>query len=85
MYKKVVISTKGHDKDNIYILLDDKNLLVDGKKKLLSNPKYKNKNHFEIIGEVWLKIHKDGLFRDVEIKREIKLFKKNYKKKEDLS
>lgn len=49
----VVISLKGHDKGNFYVLMEIQNdiaLLCDGKRKLLSKPKKKNIRHLKESG-----------------------------------
>lgn len=46
------ISRAGHDKDTIYIIVDESSEYVyvaDGKYKTLDNPKKKNKKHIQII------------------------------------
>lgn len=46
------ISKSGHDKDSLYIIIKEEDeyvYLVDGKYKLLNNPKKKNKKHVQCI------------------------------------
>ena len=50
----VVISVSGHDKGRLYIVIGEKGeflLLCDGKRKLLENPKKKNRRHLRETGE----------------------------------
>lgn len=42
----------GHDKDRIYMIVEEKGDMVglcDGKRRLLSNPKYKKKKHIQMM------------------------------------
>ncbi|MBD5135044.1 MAG: hypothetical protein HDT39_03660 [Lachnospiraceae bacterium] len=46
------ISKSGHDKDSLYVIIREENeyvYLVDGKYRLLDNPKKKNKKHVQCI------------------------------------
>lgn len=57
---KFAKSKAGHDKEKIYIIIkEDKEYvyLVDGKNKLLTNPKRKNKRHVQVINTLEKSIH----------------------------
>lgn len=46
------ISKSGHDKDSFYVIIKEESeyvYLVDGKYRLLNNPKKKNKKHIQSI------------------------------------
>ena len=48
----LAMSKAGHDKDHVYLVVEEKEeyvLLVDGKNRLLENPKKKNKKHIQLI------------------------------------
>jgi len=50
----VVISTAGHDKDEIYLIINIDGkfaVLADGKKRKLDNPKTKNLRHVKYLAE----------------------------------
>lgn len=56
------ISRAGHDKDTLYIIVDETSeyvYVVDGKYKTLDNPKKKNKKHIQIIKKT-----SDDILRD---------------------
>ena len=49
---KLAISRSGHDKDNIYVIINEEANLVylaDGKLKPVEKPKRKNRKHIQII------------------------------------
>jgi ribosomal protein L14E/L6E/L27E len=51
MIGRIVISRAGHDKDSAYVIIKECDkfvMLVDGKKRVLSNPKKKNRLHIMI-------------------------------------
>ena len=81
---KLAISKSGHDKNNIYVVMEVIEgfvILSDGKLKTIDKPKKKNIKHIQIIDyksdEVIEKIL-NGKIIDEEIKRCIKLFKKEH-------
>ena len=62
------ISKAGHDKDTIYILVEEDNeyvYLADGKYKTRENPKKKNKRHIQII-----KKKSDDILKEKLIKKQ---------------
>ena len=73
----------GHDKDQLYIIIeetDDSVWLADGKYKTLQHPKRKNKKHIQIwkkqtplLLEIREKLIQGETVRDEEIKRAMKL------------
>ena len=70
----VVKSLKGHDKDCLYIVIgtcEGYALVCDGKNKLLSNPKRKNRRHLEIIGKE-VNLSKYNPLYDAHIRKELK-------------
>ena len=53
--KMLAVSKAGHDKDRVYVVLEDDGQycwLCDGKRKLLENPKKKKFMHLQIIKKV---------------------------------
>lgn len=67
-------SMSGHDKDNIYVILNiDETYvyLVDGERRTFDRPKRKNKKHIQIIKEQ----HEVSQIDDVAVKRILKLYK----------
>lgn len=76
----------GHDKDEIYLIIEEKGdcvFLADGKIKTIEHPKKKKKKHIQLIKKatacslnVKEKIEKNAPVSNEEIKRAIKLFKK---------
>ena len=75
----VVISLSGHDRGRLYVVIgieDDSMLLCDGKRKLLSNPKRKNKKHLKKVEErVDLSSYKP--LYDAHIRKALKCVKKD--------
>lgn len=75
----------GHDKDQLYIIIEETEdcvWLADGKYRTMSHPKCKNKKHIQIqkknsplLQEVREKLLQHKNIRDEEIKRVIKLVK----------
>ncbi len=73
----------GHDKDQLYIIIEetqDSVWLADGKIRSQQNPKRKNKKHIQIwkkqtpeLEEIGKKLIAKEMVRDEEIKRAIKL------------
>jgi hypothetical protein len=79
-------SKAGHDKDRVYLILEEKGeqlLLVDGKLRGLDHPKLKNRKHVQIIKDIPEEIltscyQKEKLW-DEGIKRAIKLYQQEEK------
>ena len=75
-------SKAGHDKDTVYIIVKEENEYVyvsDGRLKTLENPKKKNKKHIQIIKQLPKEITEvftQENFRNEEIKRAIKLYRR---------
>ncbi|MEY8391291.1 hypothetical protein D3Z36_04960 [Lachnospiraceae bacterium] len=80
---KLAISRSGHDKDNIYVIIkEEANLvyLADGKLKPVEKPKRKNRKHIQIIKKLPKEITEvftQENFRNEEVKRAIKLYRKS--------
>lgn len=82
MTGKLAVSTSGHDRGRIYVIVKEEQDLVylsDGKIKLVEHPKKKNKKHIQIIkrlpNEV-IQLLEGTKFSDLNIKRAIKLYMK---------
>ena len=80
MTGKLAVSTSGHDRGRIYVIVKEEQDLVylsDGKIKLVEHPKKKNKKHIQIIkrlpNEV-IQLLEGTKFSDLNIKRAIKLY-----------
>ena len=80
---KLAISRSGHDKDSIYVIVkEEANMvyLADGNLKPLEKPKKKNRKHIQIIKKLPKEITEvftQENFRNEEIKRAIKLYRKS--------
>lgn len=73
----VVISQKGHDKDNFYVVIGKEEnlvLLCDGKSKKLSNPKRKNPTHLKETG-FCIDLSVYSPLYDAHIRKELKCIK----------
>ena len=77
-------SLAGHDKDSIYVIIEEKEnyvYLSDGKYRLMDNPKKKKVKHIEIIEyldkDLFDKINNNIEGRHEEIKRSLKCYKKD--------
>lgn len=80
------ISKAGHDKGNLYIIVREDEeyvYLADGILKLLEKPKKKKRKHIQIINKKAIDIianenhiKSENLNSDVQIKRAIKLYRK---------
>lgn len=77
-------SLAGHDKDSIYVIIEEKEnyvYLSDGKYRLIDNPKKKKVKHIEIIEyldkDLFDKINNNIEVRNEEIKRSLKCYKKD--------
>lgn len=82
----VVISVAGHDKGWWYIIentLNDNVFLVDGKHRLLSNPKQKKAKHVILTEyfaqELALKLTDRQKITDAEVRKTLKFFKNKFK------
>lgn len=78
------LSKTGHDKGNIYVILketDEYVYLVDGKHKLIDNPKKKNIKHIEVLKHIDKdlseKINNNTEIKNEEIKRSLKCYRKD--------
>lgn len=85
----LAISTAGHDKGSIYVIVKeeaDMYYLADGKCKTLEKPKKKNKKHIQIIKKLPKEVTEvftwKESFRNEEIKRAIKLYRRSGGEKE---
>jgi len=82
MVIKLAISRAGHDKDIIYVIVKEEADLVylaDGKLKPLEKPKRKNRKHIQVIEKLPKEITEvftQENFRNEEIKRAIKLYRR---------
>jgi len=78
-YGDVVVSVKGHDEGNFYVVMEvqgNSALLCDGKSKLLSKPKKKNIRHLKETGDsIDLSLH-DPLY-DAHIRKALKCVNKD--------
>lgn len=80
---ELAMSKAGHDKGSIYVIIKEEAemyYLADGKLKTLEKPKKKNKKHIQIIKKLPKEItevftQKED-FRNEEVKRAIKLYRK---------
>ena len=76
MIGKLAVSRAGHDRENTYVIIDEEGeyvYLADGQTRTVDRPKRKNKKHIQVIKKVKLDKPTDG-FKDLEIKREIKIY-----------
>lgn len=72
----LAISKAGHDKRNVYVIIEEDDeyvYLADGKNRTVSRPKKKNKKHIQIIKKMRMEKPQDG-YEDLEIKRIIKMY-----------
>lgn len=72
-------SKAGHDKERVYVIINEDNeyvYLADGAIRTLDNPKRKKKKHIQIIHN---KINKTQMTRNEEIKRTIRMYKEEDK------
>lgn len=83
MRGKLAISRSGHDKDSIYVIIKEEAAnvyLADGSLKTVDKPKKKNKKHIQIIKklpeEITEILSQDREFRNEEIKKAIKIYRK---------
>lgn len=75
-------SKAGHDKEEIFIIINKEEeyvYLVDGKSRILDNPKKKKIKHIQVINqideELQRKLETNLILRDEDIKRAIKSYK----------
>lgn len=84
MTGQFVISKAGHDREEIYIILEEKDemyLLVNGKEKTVLKPKTKNRKHVTLLTKKLSSDQIEILNRknneaDLLVKREIRIYKK---------
>ena len=72
----LAISRAGHDKENVYVIIEEDDeyvYLADGRNRTVSRPKKKNRKHIQIIKKVQMEKPQGG-YRDLEIKRTIKMY-----------
>lgn len=80
-------SLSGHDRNQYYLIVkkDEKNVyLVNGRTKLLENPKKKNSRHIQIIRKLpdeVIKVLSEEL-TDITVKRAIKIYNQQQNKEE---
>ena len=80
-------SLSGHDSNQYYLIVkkDEKNVyLVNGRTKLLENPKKKNSRHIQIIRKLpdeVIKVLSEEL-TDITVKRAIKIYNQQQNKEE---
>lgn len=76
MIGMLAVSRAGHDRNDTYVIIDEEGeyvYLADGQTRTVDRPKRKNKKHIQVIKKV--KMDKPaGGFKDLEIKREIKIY-----------
>lgn len=83
-------SLAGHDKNKIYIIIeetDDSVILVDGECRPFAKPKCKKKKHIQVIKKTMdetltANLQEGKKCRDEEVKRAIKLYKQSLKSKQ---
>lgn len=82
----LAMSKAGHDKDHVYLVVEEKEeyvFLVDGKNRLLENPKKKNKKHIQLIKKCDFNVIQakiaDETIDDEFIKKVIKEYNKSKK------
>lgn len=72
----LAISKAGHDRRNVYVIIEEDDeyvYLADGRIRTADRPKKKNKKHIQIIKKVQMERPQSG-YRDLEIKRTIKMY-----------
>lgn len=86
MIGMLAIAKAGHDKDNVYLIIDEDQeyvYLVDGVYRTIQKPKKKNKRHIQIIKKNEYDSMKSFIqtqsITNEMIKREIKLYCKKIK------
>ena len=83
MAVKLARSLSGHDKDRVYVILEEEGTnvwLADGRLKLIASPKKKNRRHIQPIlrvpEEVRQILESEGKTDDVRIRRALKIYEK---------
>lgn len=69
-------SKAGHDRDKVYVIIEEDDeyvYLADGRGRTAGRPKKKNKRHIQIIKKIQMEKPQGG-YRDLEIKRTIKTY-----------
>jgi ribosomal protein L14E/L6E/L27E len=69
-------SKAGHDRDKVYVIIEEDDeyvYLADGRGRTADRPKKKNKRHIQIIKKIQMEKPQGG-YRDLEIKRTIKTY-----------
>lgn len=72
----LAISRAGHDRDKVYVIIaedDEYVYLADGRIRTADRPKKKKKKHIQIIKKIQTEKPQGG-YRDLEIKRIIKMY-----------
>ncbi|MDE6387508.1 MAG: KOW domain-containing RNA-binding protein [Lachnospiraceae bacterium] len=76
MIGMLAVSRAGHDSKTTYVIIgedDEYVYLADGRIRTVDRPKKKNKKHIQIIKKVQMEKPEEG-FKDLEIKRAIKMY-----------
>ena len=76
MIGMLAVSRAGHDSTKVYVIVGEEDecvYLADGYTRTVDRPKKKNKKHIQIIKKVQMEKPLDG-FKDLEIKRTIKMY-----------
>lgn len=91
MVGKLAKSKSGHDRDSIYVIVREEAqfvFLADGRLKPVEQPKKKNKKHIQMIKHLSREITEllpaDREFRNEEVKRAIKIYRKSECMKEEV-
>lgn len=81
-FAKFVRSKAGHDKNQLYIIIDvagDYVYVVDGRLKTLEKPKRKNVKHIQIINDIDMELVRkrknNEIISNEDIKKAIKFYK----------
>ena len=87
MRGKLAVSLSGHDKQQVYVIIQEEDAFVylaDGVLKSVAHPKKKNKKHIQIIKQIpeELKELLAEPFEDLRVKRAIKLYMKKQEENE---
>lgn len=83
VFGQIVLSKAGHDKGQFYVIMNsypEYVYVVDGKLKLLSSPKKKNKKHIQhtnYISEELIKKREENTLTDVDVKRALKEYRQS--------
>ncbi len=87
MKGKLAISISGHDKQQVYVIIQEEDAFVylaDGVLKSVGHPKKKNKKHIQIIKQIPGELAEllTEPFEDLRVKRAIKLYMKKQEENE---